>query len=57
MKEYICSVCDHIYDPTLGDPENGIAAGTPFEELPESWICPICGEGKMAFSALSAEMV
>ncbi len=50
MNDYYCTVCEHIYAPTLGDPENGIAPGTPFEELPDSWICPICGENKMAFA-------
>ncbi len=49
MKEYSCIVCHHIYDPKLGDTENGIEAGTAFEELPDSWICPICGEGKFSF--------
>ena len=49
MKKYRCEVCDYIYDPEQGDPENGIDPGTPFESLPDEWICPICGEGKMAF--------
>lgn len=49
MKKYICTVCHHIYNPEEGDPQNGIAPGTPFEELPDSWICPICGENTMAF--------
>ncbi|MDE6570282.1 MAG: rubredoxin [Alistipes sp.] len=49
MKKYRCTVCEYIYDPEAGDPENGIAQGTPFEELPEGWICPVCGESKAAF--------
>ena len=49
MKKYRCTVCEYIYDPEAGDPENGIAPGTPFEELPEGWICPVCGESKSAF--------
>ena len=49
MKKYRCTACDYIYDPTMGDPENGIPAGTPFEELPEDWACPICGLGKDVF--------
>lgn len=49
MKKYICTVCDYIYDPALGDPENGIEAGTPFEELPDDWVCPLCGVGKELF--------
>ena len=49
MKKYRCTDCDYIYDPTTGDPENGIPAGTPFEKLPEDWACPICGLGKDVF--------
>lgn len=49
MKKYRCTACDYIYDPVKGDPENGIPAGTPFEELPEDWACPICGLGKDVF--------
>ena len=46
MKKYHCTVCEYIYDPALGDPENGIAPGTAFDDLPDGWICPVCGEGK-----------
>ncbi len=49
MKKYKCIVCEHVYDPSVGDPENGIDAGTSFEELPDGWICPVCGEGKWGF--------
>lgn len=52
MKKYRCTVCDYIYDPVLGDPENGVAAGTAFEDLPQEWICPICGEDKQAFEPI-----
>lgn len=45
MKKYRCTVCEYIYDPALGDPENGIAPGTAFDDLPDGWICPVCGEG------------
>lgn len=48
MDKYICP-CGYEYDPNLGDPDNGIAPGTPWEEIPESWSCPICGMGKDAF--------
>ena len=51
MKKYRCTACDYLYNPEVGDPENGIAAGTPFEELPEDWTCPLCGLGKEAFEA------
>ena len=45
MDKYICTVCDYVYDPELGDPENGIEPGTSFEDLPEDWVCPLCGVG------------
>ena len=50
MQNYVCDACGYVYDPTVGDPDNGIAPGTAFEELPESWVCPICGVGKDMFS-------
>ena len=40
MQKYICTACDHIYDPAIGDPDNGIEAGTAFEDLPDDWECP-----------------
>ena len=49
MKKYQC-VCGYVYDPEIGDPDNGIAPGTAFEDLPEDWTCPICGAGKALFS-------
>lgn len=49
MKRYVCTACSYVYDPELGDPENGIPAGTPFEKLPEDWVCPLCGLGKEVF--------
>ncbi|MBR5198099.1 MAG: rubredoxin [Alistipes sp.] len=51
MKKYECTVCHYIYDPAEGDPDNGIAPDTPFEELPEDWTCPICALGKDVFEA------
>lgn len=50
MKKYICDVCRYVYDPEVGDPENGIAPGTAFEDIPEDWVCPLCGVGKDDFS-------
>ena len=50
MAKYICDVCGYEYDPAAGDPDNGIAPGTPFESLPEDWTCPLCGVGKDQFS-------
>ncbi len=49
MKRYACTVCSYGYDPALGDPENGIPRGTPFEDLPEDWRCPWCGAKKSEF--------
>ena len=47
--KYYCTACGYIYDPALGDPEHGIRAGTRFEDLPETWVCPICGTEKIDF--------
>jgi rubredoxin len=49
MKKYVCSVCGYVYDPNEGDPQSGIEPGTPFEELPDDWVCPVCGADKSAF--------
>jgi flavin reductase (DIM6/NTAB) family NADH-FMN oxidoreductase RutF/rubredoxin len=49
MERYICTVCGYIYDPEKGDPENGLEPGTPFEKIPNDWVCPICGVGKDIF--------
>ena len=46
---YKCSVCGYIYDPAKGDPDSGIAAGTAFADLPDDWVCPVCGVGKDQF--------
>lgn len=46
MKKYVCEPCGYEYDPAVGDPDNGIAPGTAFEDLPDDWVCPICGLGK-----------
>jgi rubredoxin len=54
MKKYQCTICGHIYDPTEGDPTQNIAAGTPFEDLPKSWVCPICGANKSQFREVIA---
>jgi len=47
--KYKCSVCGYIYDPEEGDPEGNIGPGTPFEELPDEWQCPVCGASKDEF--------
>ena len=51
MKKYVCTVCGWEYDEAVGDPDNGIAAGTKFEDLPDDFECPLCGVGKDSFSA------
>jgi rubredoxin len=49
MEKFRCAVCDYIYDPAVGDPENGIEPGTAFEALPDDWLCPLCAQGKDVF--------
>jgi len=49
MKKYVCLVCGYVYDPAIGDPVGGIPAGTAFEDLPDSWVCPECGAAKEMF--------
>lgn len=52
MEKWRCIVCGYIYDPLSGDPDNGINPATPFEGLPEDWICPICGAPKDQFEKI-----
>lgn len=49
MSKYKCEVCEWVYDPKKGDPDNGIAPGTPYEDLPDDWCCPVCGASKDDF--------
>jgi rubredoxin len=53
MQKWVCTVCGYVYDPVKGDPENGVAAGTPFEKIPEDWVCPVCGASKQDFEKSS----
>lgn len=55
MKKYICPPCGYIYDPEIGDPDSGIPAGTAFEDIPDDWLCPICGLSKSVFEPYEAE--
>jgi len=48
--KYVCEVCGYVYDPALGDPENGVKPKTEFADLPDDWECPVCGAGKDEFS-------
>jgi rubredoxin len=50
MQKYICDVCGYVYDPAAGDAGAGIPPGTPFEDIPAGWVCPLCGVGKDSFS-------
>lgn len=52
MQRYECSVCGYVYDPADGDPESGIEPGTPFDKLPDSWTCPVCGATKDQFQPI-----
>ena len=52
MDKYECTVCGYIYDPELGDPDGGVEAGTKFQDLPEDWVCPVCGVDQDAFEKL-----
>ncbi len=45
MQKYVCNLCGYIYDPEIGDPDNGVMAGTAFSDLPDDWVCPDCGAG------------
>jgi rubredoxin len=48
-EKYKCRVCGYVYDPAIGDPDSGIGAGTQFEDLPDNWLCPVCGAPKSEF--------
>ena len=52
MVKYKCTVCGWIYDPEIGDPNSGIAPGTPFEKIPDDWQCPMCGASKSEFEKI-----
>ena len=52
MDKWKCMACGFIYDPEIGDPDSGVAPGTPFEKIPEDWSCPICGVGKDSFEKI-----
>lgn len=52
MQKYRCTVCNYIYDPMLGDPDSGIQSHTAFEDIPDAWVCPVCGVGKDKFEKI-----
>ena len=49
---WMCRACGHVYDPAEGDPDSGIPPGTPFEDLPDTWMCPVCGARKSDFEKI-----
>lgn len=49
MAKYKCALCGYVYDPAAGDPDGGIEPNTPFEDLPDDWVCPVCGASKDQF--------
>lgn len=49
MDKYRCTVCGYIYNPSVGDPDSGVEPGTAFENLPDEWVCPVCGAEKSEF--------
>jgi rubredoxin len=51
-QKWICALCDHVYDPEVGDPDSGLPPGTPFEAIPDDWYCPVCGARKSDFTLL-----
>jgi rubredoxin len=48
-ERYVCTICGYVYDPAQGDPDGGIPAGTPFENISDDWVCPVCGASKDQF--------
>ncbi len=55
-QKYICTVCEYIYDPAIGDPDSDIAPGTAFEDIPEDWVCPDCGMSKETFEVYKGNL-
>ena len=52
MQKYKCTLCEYVYDPKIGDPDNGVEPGTVWEDVPGDWVCPLCGAGKEDFEPL-----
>jgi rubredoxin len=52
MDKWVCVICGYVYDPAKGDPENGVKPGTPFEAIPDDWVCPDCGASKSDFEKM-----
>ena len=52
VDKYVCQICGYVYDPEKGDPDGGIAPGTAFEDIPDDWVCPVCGASKDQFKKM-----
>ncbi|TLD41951.1 MAG: Rubredoxin [Candidatus Jettenia ecosi] len=52
MEKYRCIVCGYVYDPEIGDPDNGVSPGTSFGNLPGDWVCPVCGAPQDQFEKI-----
>ena len=52
VDKYVCQICGYVYDPEKGDPDGGIAPGTAFEDIPDDWVCPVCGASKDQFEKM-----
>ncbi|UCH89671.1 MAG: rubredoxin [Thermoplasmata archaeon] len=52
MNKYRCRICGYVYDPAMGDPDNGVEPNTAFEDIPDDWVCPVCGAIKSEFEIL-----
>jgi rubredoxin len=50
MRKYQCTICGYVYDPIEGDPDSGIAPGMTFDDIPDYWVCPVCGVAKDYFN-------
>ena len=57
MLKFVCDPCGYVYDPTKGDPAGGVNPGTAFEDIPSSWVCPMCGAAKDKFYSVAADHV
>jgi rubredoxin len=52
MEKWVCTCCGYVYEPEMGDPDNGVAPGTPFDKIPDTWVCPLCHALKKAFEVI-----
>jgi rubredoxin len=52
MEKWKCTICGYVYDPETGDPDGNVPAGTPFEKIPDEWVCPVCGATKDQFEKI-----